>query len=93
LIRSEKKVEYDRTRRGGGDMKVVVYVRKADDNQRSMSFDREVDGLPTEDEMIDMGWALDGNQVLICVPASKLNEAQRDLRSVLQEEGHEVSWQ
>lgn len=70
---------------------VQVYVRKGlEDDERYLSF-RFPDWL-SQGEVLDKGWAIDGNQVLFSVSKRELLTAERELVEWFRQKGHGITF-
>jgi len=70
---------------------VEVYVRKGvDDDERYLAF-RFPDWL-SQGEVLDKGWAIDGNQVLFSVSKRELLTAEKLLVEWFRQKGHGITF-
>jgi hypothetical protein len=75
----------------GLEAPVKVYVRKGLDNDdRFLSF--IVPEWLSQGEVLDKGWAIDGNQVLFAVSKKELLAAERDLVDWFRQKGHGITF-
>lgn len=75
----------------GLEAPVQVYVRKGLDNdERYLSF--IVPDWLSQGEVLDKGWAIDGNQVLFAVSKKELLAAERDLVDWFRQKGHGITF-
>jgi len=69
------------------DSRIQVYVRKGSErNERILSF------IPPEEftqtELMDAGWAMDGNQALRSITVSQLHSAETQLSDSFRQKGY-----
>lgn len=70
---------------------VQVYVRKGvEDDERYITF-RFPEWL-SQGEVLDKGWAIDGNQVLFSVSKRNLLNAERELVEWFRQKGHGITF-
>jgi len=75
----------------GLDVPVSVYVRKGIENdERYMTF-RFPDWL-SQGEVLDMGWAVDGNQVLVFAYKADLQTVQRKIVEWFRQKGFGITF-
>jgi len=70
---------------------VTVYVRKGfEKHERTLTF------IPPAEfsqlELMDDGWAIDGNQMLRSVPINQLNRTQRQMIDSFRQKGFEIQF-
>lgn len=75
----------------GIEQPVQVYVRRGLDNdERYISF--VMPDWLNQGEVLDRGWAIDGNQVLFAVSKRELLAAERQLVDWFREKGHGITF-
>jgi hypothetical protein len=70
---------------------VSVYVRKGlEDDERYLTF-RFPEWL-SQGEVLDKGWAVDGNQVLVCTTKAELQTVERDMVDWFRQKGFGITF-
>lgn len=75
----------------GIEQPVQVYVRRGlDADERYIAF--QIPDWLNQGEILDKGWAIDGNQVLFAVSKRELLEAERQLVEWFRQKGHGITF-
>lgn len=69
---------------------VQVYVRKGFEDERFLTF-RFPDWL-SQGEVLDKGWAVDGNQVLVCTTKTDLQTVERQMVDWFRQKGYGITF-
>ncbi len=76
----------------GIEQPVEVYVRRGSSNKEERYITFCIPEWLSQGEVLDKGWAIDGNQVLFTVAKGNLLSAERELVEWFRQKGHGITF-